>query len=115
MPHRWRFQFGLRAFLLAALILPPMIAYQYRRWHDEELWRAHAAAKQRRDASLVTWRRTYDLYQTGKTAEATEQAAVMRYYAARQDVESAYGALKARFGSSDKDLQRAIEARQRRK
>ena len=75
MFRRWRFQFGLKAFLLAARILPPIIAYQYRHWRYERFWQGLEIAKQRRDASLVAWRRTYDLFQTGKAAEAQEVAA----------------------------------------
>ena len=110
-----RFQFGLRALLLAALVLPPIIAHQYRRWHDEDLWRSLAAAKERRDAALVAWRRTYDRYQNGVAAPAQEEAAQVQYYAGRQDVESALQAIKTRYGGTDKDLQRAMGARQKRK
>jgi hypothetical protein len=109
-----RIQFGLRGLLLAALLLPPIIAYQYRYWHHERFWQALDAAKLRRDEALVAWRQTYDLYQSGKAGPPQEQAAQEQYYAARQDVESAYRALKARFGNTDKDLLRALEARRKR-
>src|SRR5437868_6192611 len=101
MRRRWRFQFGLRALLIAALLLPPIIAYQYREWHDEQIWRSLAAAKQRRDASLVAWRYIYEACQTGKAPPAQEEAAQVQYYAARHDVESAVSALKARYGNTD--------------
>jgi hypothetical protein len=109
-----RFQFGLRAFLIAALILPPMIAYQYRHWRYERFWQALEAAEQRREASLVAWRRTYDLIQKGKAAPAQEVATQVQYYAARQDVESAVQALKEQYGGDDA-MQRAIQARRARK
>jgi hypothetical protein len=113
MFRRWRFQFGLKAFLLAALFLPPMIAYQYRHWRYERFWQGLEIAKQRRDTSLVAWRRTYDLVQTGKAAEAQEVAAQVQYFSARQDVESAFQVLKQRYGSEDA-LNREMQARQNR-
>src|SRR5439155_9058362 len=93
----------------------PIIAYQFRQWHDERIWRALEAAKQRRDASLVAWRVMYDAIQSGKAPPAQEGAAQVQYYAARQDVESALSALKARYGNTDKDLVRAMKARRRRR
>jgi len=69
--------------------------------------------QQRRDTALVAWRVTYDAIQTGKAPPSQEVAAQQRYYAARQEVESALKALKARYGSTDNVLRRAMEARQR--
>jgi hypothetical protein len=115
MRPRWRLQFGLRTLLIAALLLPPIIAVQYRRWRDDRIWRDLSAAKERRDASLVAWRRTFEAVHTGKAAPLEELAAQTSYYAARQDVESAMRSLHARYGSSDQDLLRAMQARQRKK
>jgi hypothetical protein len=54
MWHRCRFQFGLRALLFAALILPPLIAFQYRRWHDDHIGNAlHAAPSSLRLCALA--------------------------------------------------------------
>jgi hypothetical protein len=110
----WRFQFGLRTLLIAALILPPLIAC-YWRWRDDQIWHALQAAKQRRDASLAAWRVTYDAIARGKSGASHETAAQQRYYEARQDVESAMKALHARYGNSEQDLLRAMEARRRKK
>jgi hypothetical protein len=93
--------------------LPPIIAYQYRHWRYERFWQALEAAEQRRDASLVAWRRTFDLIQKGKAAPAQEEAAVVQFFAARADVQSALAALKDRYRSDDA-MTRAMQARQNR-
>ena len=111
MFRRWRLQFGLRTLLVATLILPPIIAVQYGRWRDDRIWHDLNAAKQRRDASLIAWRRVYELVSAGKATPAQEAATQMTYYTARQDVEKAMRALHARYGNSDEDLVRAMQSR----
>lgn len=108
-----RFQFGLRTLLIAALILPPLIAVQYRKWHDGQIWKALATAKQQRDEALVAWRVAYDAYarSRSKLSETEETKAQQRYYAARAGVEKAMKDLHARYGDSDADLLRAMQAR----
>jgi hypothetical protein len=107
-------RYRLRTLLLAVLILPPLIAC-YWRWRDDRIWHALQAAKQRRDASLVAWRVAYEAFTSGSSDRSQEAAAQERYFAARHDVESAMRALHARYGKSDQELLRAMEARHRRK
>jgi len=111
--RRIRLQFGLRGLLIALLVLPPLIAVQYRRWHDGQIWKTLGAARRQRDEALVAWRVAYDSYATSqsKASEAEEVKAQQRYYAAREDIEKAIKALHARYGSSDKELLRAMEER----
>jgi hypothetical protein len=109
----WRFQFGLRTLLGAVLLLPPVLAALSMRWRDERLWRAVRDAKQRRDAALVSWRVAYGRFANGTAGASQEEAAAQqRYYAARQETESALKTLYARYGNSEKKLIEAMQARQ---
>src|SRR5947209_968706 len=112
----WRFQFGIRTLLLATLVLPPLIAVQYRKWQENQIWSAHDAAKQRRDDALVAWRVAYDSYSNNPSAAAwiaNETKAQQRYYAARQEVEVTVKAIQARYGT-ERELSRAMQARRKR-
>src|SRR5437762_13815765 len=76
-----RCQFGIRTLLVAAMILPPLIAWQYRNWRDNQLWLNLELAKQQRDNALVAWRIAYDTHVAGKSSapEKTAAAAQERY------------------------------------
>jgi hypothetical protein len=113
----WRFQFGLRTLLLAMLLLgmAPWAVIQFIQWRDDRLWISLQAAKQQRDAALVAWRVAYDAFERDKSpaSDKEELEAQQRYYAARNDVESARKAVYARYGDSEKELMQAIAARRR--
>jgi hypothetical protein len=115
---RWpcRFQFGLRTLLIALLLLPPLIAVQYRRLDKGRLWDAASAARQRRDKALADWRVAYDAIGSKSTLDveavvAAVEDAQRRYFAARQDCEATYKALLASYGNSEKRLAEAVNAR----
>jgi hypothetical protein len=91
----WRFQFGLRTLLIALLLLPPLIAVQYRRLGHGRFWDAVSAARQRRDKALADWRVAYDAIGSPATNIAAVEDAERRYFAARQDYEAAYKVLLA--------------------
>jgi len=96
--------------LIAALVLPPVIAVQYRRWSDDYIWIALQEAKRRRDDALVAWRIAYDDGNSATPERADE--AETQYNSARQDVESAVKALYSRYGNSERAI---VAARHRRK
>src|SRR5262245_36003108 len=107
-----RCQFGLRTLLIAALLLPPVIAVVCQRWRDDRLWQAVQEAKRQRDAALVAWRVAYEPIANRTVAASQEElAAQQRYYAARQETEFAVKALYARYGNSEKKLIEAIQTR----
>lgn len=107
-----RLQFRLRTLLLAAIVLPPVVAAlaPYRSWRDERLWRSLERAKQQRDVMLIDWRDSYDQWETGQTSDADLQSARRRYFAARDDVQSAVKAIHARYGT-ERELSQAMQAR----
>jgi hypothetical protein len=98
--------------LIAFLLLPPVIAVQYRRWDQSRIWNAVSTAKERRDNALVAWRVAYDADANGSSpaTESAVQDAERRYYAARQDVEVAMKRLYALYGNSKERLAKAIDA-----
>jgi len=105
-------QYRLRTLLIALAILPPLIGgiVHYQRWRDKRLWQTLDAAKRERDGLLVTWRQKYDLVTSGQAPAGEETAVQQQYYAARQDVEKALGAIRTRYGGTDEDLQKARQA-----
>jgi hypothetical protein len=110
-------RFRLRTLLIVFALGPPFIAslVEYRRWRDDRLWQSLETAKRNRDELLVTWRRTYDLVTSGQVNAAQETAIQQRYFAARQDVESTWKSVRARYGNSDVELLRARQVRQTKK
>src|SRR5262245_28567859 len=110
MRRHFRLQFGLRSLLVAALLLPPLIAVQYRRWCDDRIWVALQDAKNRRDAALVAWRVVYASTRNSATGDAQEQAARQRFFSAREDVEAAVQALHSRYGNSEDEVVREMQA-----
>ena len=106
-------RYRLRTLLILLALGPPLIAVQYRRWHDDRLWNSVQAAKQHRDELLVAWRKTYELATSGQASAAQEEAIRQRYFSARQDVAQAVAALRSRYGNSDDRLRQALDARQK--
>jgi hypothetical protein len=117
MALRFRLQFRLRTLLVAAIFLPPMLAIvlRYPGWRDDRLWHALESAKQEREASLLDWRDVYERHQAGQVGSSHELAAQRRYFAARGNVESAVQAIQARYGNSQEELTKAMQARPRKK
>jgi hypothetical protein len=115
-PRRW-FRYKLRTMLIVAAMGPPIFAgvIQYVRWRDDRLWQSLETAKRERDELLTAWRRTRDLVSTGQASAAQEAVIEARYYAARQDAQTADKAIRGRYGSTDYDLLRAMQARRVRK
>jgi hypothetical protein len=110
-------RYKLRTLLILLAVLPPMIAglVQYRHWRDDQLWLSHEAAKRERDERLIAWRKTFELVQSGRANAAQETAIQQRYYLARKKVQSARNAIESRYGKTDAELVRAMEARLARK
>jgi hypothetical protein len=111
-----RFQFGLRTLLIAMLFLG-MAPWLALKWREDRLWKSLQAAKQRRDDALVAWRIAYAAFDNEKSsaAEAAEVQAQTRYYAAREEIESATQAIHSFYDNSEEKLARAIDARHRKK
>lgn len=104
-------RYRLRTLLLLLAIVPPMIAYQYRRWVDLGLWQRLTDARQERDAALVEWRWVFDGVTSGKIPESQEVDAQRRYYAGREQVELAHTRLVERYGDEKRmlDAMRALQ------
>ena len=109
----WRFQFGLRTLLIAMLLLgiAPWLAVKYVRWREEQLWSRYDHAKFMRNQAIAQWRVVYDEFSEGKSDLTAETEARERYFSYRAQVESALGEIHRYYGSSDEELQRAIERR----
>jgi hypothetical protein len=98
--------YRLRTLLILLAVLPPVIAMQYRKWQDGQIWQAHHAAMQRRNDALMAWRIAYEASQNGQSAAflKKEKEAQRQYDDAKQDVEITRQAIYARYGKSEREL-----------
>lgn len=86
--NRW--QFSLRAFLIAAVLLgaSPWVVQRYRKWRSANLWENLEAAKSEREQVVQLWRQAYLQSKSFSdvSSRTHEQAARQEYSTARNRV-----------------------------